>query len=154
MSAAARIAHTAPGRIRLRVPAEKGNVAFFARVSESLRACPAVKEVFVNPLTASILLQHEGGLADIEAHARAEDLFEIHPEPPQPHTLNALHDRLTALDESLRRSSDGRADLRTLGVLVLAGGSLYQLARGDFLPAGGALLMQAIGILSRARERT
>lgn len=151
---AARVVHATPRRVRLRVPSQKGDAPWFAGVKRALEACSGVTAVAVNPATASVLVSHEGSFAEVERHARAAGLFETHAEPPHPRTLNALHDRLTALDESLRRRSEGQIDLRTLGFVALLGGSAYQLARGDFLPAGGALLMQALSVLSGARRRT
>ena len=38
-------------------------------------------------------------------------------------------------------------DLRVVTVGALLGGSAYQLVRGNFLPAGGTMLVQALSVL-------
>lgn len=53
------IAHESPGRLRLKVPACKGDYDFFAELAEAAMELGGVLEVKANPATASLLLLHE-----------------------------------------------------------------------------------------------
>lgn len=147
MIAAAHIAHATNRRVRLRVPSERRNIQFFARVEEALQKDPAVTKVSVDARTGSVLVHHHGEFAEIADHARAQDLFEVRTYDPPARTLETLRKTLLEANATLRRRTDGAFDLRTVGVMALLGGSAYQLVRGDFLPAGGTMLMQALDLV-------
>lgn len=167
MSAAALLAHATRGRARLRVPSAKGDIRFFQRVEEELRKCPAVTDVTVNAGTASVLVRHRGDFDAVARHAETLGLFDVREPPPlgvagmaSPEaamvpnrcTLDEIRSSVVAADEGLRRRTNGVVDLRTVVFGALLGGSAYQLVRGNFLPAGGTMLMQALDVLfGRAR---
>lgn len=52
------IAHSIPGRIRIKVPDGKGNPALLEKLRELLQSAPAVKTVDCNPLTGSVLIHY------------------------------------------------------------------------------------------------
>ena len=60
---------------------------------------------------------------------------------------DAIRDALVRANESLSRASDGAIDLRSVAFVTLLGGAGYQLLHGRFLPAGGAMVMQALDLL-------
>lgn len=59
------IEHALPGRVRLRFPAERGNVPFFEQLVALVSQYPAVREVRANPRTGSLLVRHSGSLDEI-----------------------------------------------------------------------------------------
>ncbi len=76
--------HQVPGHTRLRVPARRGDRAYFARVGQVLAAAPDVRSVRVNPSTGSILLHHAGRLSRLAEHAAAAGLFRLGAGPAAP----------------------------------------------------------------------
>jgi len=165
VSARAEVAHATRGRARIRLPSAKGDARFFTRVEEELRGVPGVADVRVNPTTASVLVRHAGDLGAIAQHARARDLFELSDLPtgaaPEGRaaesssarghaagwTLDEVRRRLLRLDEIVRERSNESVDVRMMVFAALLGGSVYQLTRGKFLPAGAAMLMEATKML-------
>lgn len=61
MLRSASIAHSSPGRIRIRIPSAKGDSEFLEQARAALCALPEVLEVSCNPLTGSILILHSPG---------------------------------------------------------------------------------------------
>lgn len=161
MSAAAVIVHATRGRARLRLPSAKGDAAFFRRLEEELRKCAGVTDVKVNARTGSVLVRHGGDLDVVARHARAQGLFELREQDEQAprtdeargglsrhaRTLEDIEKAIRDADASLRRRTHGAVDLQALAFGALLGGSAYQLVRGKFLPAGGTMLVQALGLL-------
>jgi hypothetical protein len=158
-AAVAHLAHATRGRARLRLPASKGDARAFRRIEDELRKCPSVIDVATNAATASVLVRYRGDFDAVSRHAEAQALFEIQASDParadeggsfagpSSRTLDELRRALGTADERLRQRTSGRVDLGTVAFGALLGGSIYQLARGEFLPVGGTMLMQAIGVL-------
>lgn len=47
------IAHQVPGRVRLKVPAAKGNEELLRQISETFGVIPGIEQITVNPATGS-----------------------------------------------------------------------------------------------------
>ena len=73
----AEIVHAMEGRTRLRIPARRGDGAFFASVATGLSTISGVHHVDVRPFTGSVLLQHGLPLAGIAAAAERARLFKV-----------------------------------------------------------------------------
>jgi hypothetical protein len=71
------VEHQIPGRLRLRIPERRGDVAFFQRVVGALSEVPDVTELDGSPLTGSIRIRYSGTAEAIAAAAAKEGLFEI-----------------------------------------------------------------------------
>lgn len=90
----AEVVHAMEGRTRLRIPARRGDAAFFASVATALSTIAGVHHADVRPLTGSILLQHGLPLAAVAAAAEQARLFKIAdgtsmPPPPQAAPIDA-----------------------------------------------------------------
>lgn len=72
------VEHQIPGRLRLRIPERRGDVAFFQRVVGVLSEVPDVTELDGSPLTGSVRIRYSGTAEAIAAAAAKEGLFEIH----------------------------------------------------------------------------
>jgi len=157
MAVAAYVVHATSGRARLRLPSVKGDAGFFARVRDELRRFAPVEDVHVNARTGSVLVRHSGAFDAVARHAHESDLFDVEEQretsdgaPPSPTAARAtVHVRafLVRADETIRRQTNGAVDLRLVTFAALLGGSAYQLARGNFLPAGGTMLAEAMNVL-------
>jgi hypothetical protein len=149
----ARLVHHIHGRARLRVPTRRGDARWFAEIERALGECALVRAAHGNPLTGSLLLAHEGELEEIERFALSHGLFAIvHPDPESDPVLRGLQERLGLLDTQLKEASAGAWGLSSAAFYALLAATAYQFARGEVFPAGGALLMQAIGVVMRAGE--
>jgi hypothetical protein len=71
------IAHQVPGRVRMKIPAAKGDVEMLREISETFGKIPGVEQVTVNPTTGSIVLQYDADRHD-EFHGELRDHCERH----------------------------------------------------------------------------
>jgi len=157
MAVAAHVVHATTGRARLRLPSVKGDARFFARIKDELGRFAGVADVRVNARTGSVLVRHSGDFQAVARHAHARDLFDVEEQrsdgdgaPPSPTAARATEHVRTFLvhaDETIRRQTKGAVDLRLVAFAALLGGSAYQLVQGNFLPAGGTMLAQAMSVL-------
>ncbi|THK35353.1 hypothetical protein EHS39_25390 [Ensifer sp. MPMI2T] len=110
----AQIIHRAPGRVRIKIPARRHHAAYFNELRANLLACEGVVAVQVNPLTATVLIEHNEScdLTTLNhgldlANARPEPLCERQPLPP-----------VARIDAHIRTLSGGEMDLGSLIVKV------------------------------------
>src|ERR1700742_4074090 len=54
-----KIEHQVPGRVRMKIPAGKGNPELLKQVSEAFGVIPGIEEVTVNPTTGSVVLYYD-----------------------------------------------------------------------------------------------
>src|SRR5579875_402709 len=73
----AELVHQLPGRLRLRVPARRGDAAFFAEMAKRLGGLAGVGAVHANPRSASLLLEHEGGADALLRAIREHGFLEV-----------------------------------------------------------------------------
>jgi hypothetical protein len=68
-----KIEHQVPGRVRMKIPAGKGNPELLKQVSETFAAIPGIEEVVVNPTTGSVVLRY-----DVDRHDEFHGTFQGH----------------------------------------------------------------------------
>lgn len=143
------LSHAIHGRARLKIPARRGDQAYFTVLAERLqRDCPGVRRVHVNPLTASVLIEHAEVLLPLGSFAAGAGLFLLEATPPPlPPVGPALRSAASTLDRSVRRTAGGTWDLWTLLALVLLTLALVQVRRGTVLPPAVSLVWQALTAL-------
>src|SRR5580698_92926 len=54
-----KIEHQVPGRVRMKIPAGKGNAELLKQISEVFGVIPGIEEVTVNPATGSVVLHYD-----------------------------------------------------------------------------------------------
>jgi cation transport ATPase len=67
------IAHQAPGRVRMKIPAGRGNPELLQQVADTFRQIPGIEEVSINPTTGSVVLRY-----DVDRHDEFHDDFRRH----------------------------------------------------------------------------
>lgn len=171
----ATVAHRLPGRTRLLVPARRGDAGFFADVIERARGLPAVRAAWANPITASLLLEHEG-----DADPIARELgFDLAPAPPARQRRPARRGRVASVaplgaaaagfgvlatlqlargrlagsaTENLWNAFTALRTMRRPGLaVVLAGAGAIQLVRGQVLGSALSLAFYAVNARRMAR---
>lgn len=152
--AVAHVSHCIPGRVRFRIPGQRGDEDYFSMLAKKLAALPGIKTVQVSPLTGSVLLTHAlGAVDDIGAFAEAQDLFEVR---PQPDRGVSMRERITndvhALNHEFKKLSDGALDYWSLVFLALLGMAIHQLLKGNIAAPATTLLWYALGTLVIAEQ--
>ena len=95
-----KIEHQVPGRVRMKIPAGKGNPELLKHVSETFAAIPGIEEVTVNPATGSIVLHYDADRHD-EFHGSFRGHYDAHhaahgmPTSSGPHGTDTELDKLT-----------------------------------------------------------
>lgn len=151
MRPAAYVTHRTPERLRLRIPARRGNEAFFAALRGALQDHARVAAVAVNPLTASALLLHEGVPPEELAHlGESTGLFDLVGGMPPGWTLpGRAAAALGDTDRMIAGLTRGGADVPGLLLVLLLIGAAAQLARGQVLAPATTFLWYAYDLLSR-----
>lgn len=110
------VKHQLPGRLRLRIPARRGDISFFQGIVQALSKRPDIQELDANPLTGSILIHYSGSVQAITAAATEQGLFEVGPEHPK------------KAESAIPRANSGLLDTVATGLTGLA---LLQATQGD-----------------------
>lgn len=127
----AAVAHRSRGRVRIKVPSKKGDQSYFSLLRERLLKHPGIKEVKVNPTTASALIIHElddktlGNIADDE---KLFDLGVLVLE--KAHLPGYLRDIFKGFDSKVKTFTGNELDVRTLTFLALLAVGAFQIGRG------------------------
>jgi len=152
-----RVAHRAPGRVRLWSQALADDAGRLERLAGLLAAAPQVSRVQARPATGSLIVFHHGAwepVAALLAEATGAAVEEPPPREP-PDLFDALAAAGERLDARARRATAGRADLDQMVFVLLALMGMVQLGRGRIAGPALTLFSQAISILvaSRAARR-
>jgi hypothetical protein len=92
-----RIEHQVPGRVRMKIPAGKGNPELLKQVSEVFGVIPGIEEVIVNPATGSVVLRYDTDRHD-EFHGNFQQHYAAHG-APEGAANGGLHGADTELDK-------------------------------------------------------
>jgi len=87
------VAHQVPGRVRMKVPAAKGNAELLEQIGEAFAAIPGIERISVNPATGSVVLHY-----DIEQHDEFHGRLQHHV-----HESSGYRPPTTEIDEFARR---------------------------------------------------
>jgi hypothetical protein len=72
-----KIEHQVPGRVRMKIPAGKGNPELLKQISETFAVIPGIEEVTVNPTTGSVVLHYDTDRHD-EFHGSFRGHYDAH----------------------------------------------------------------------------
>ena len=149
------IVHRHANRVRLRIPSQKGDAAFFTRVERALSALDHISYAHANPLTGSVLLYYEGDFDIIARYAEAEQFFTLTPiiSTARNPVQNIAAKRLDQSDQFIRHMTNDTFDLYEVMFVTLLGASIVQALRGRVLGPASTLLSHAAAILAIHRAR-
>ena len=148
-----RVVHRTGTRTRLRARGMKGNAEYFDQLRGTLAGMPGVRAVQVNPLTESILVEHDVPIDPLlrEAEQRGFLQLDLGPGGEDPY-LARIGRALSNSDRKLHEASAGRVNLDTLAFFGMLAGGVYQVARGNGLPAGVTMLRYALEFVTSASQ--
>lgn len=121
--------HQLPGRVRLRIPAKRGDCAFFETAKQGLAGNAAVKEVVANPQTGSLLIRYTGDIRGLATEAAERGIFAVQ----------------RAGSVARRPKPAATAAPVNTAVVGLSGLGLYQVARGRALGSASEIFWNAYG---------
>ena len=100
-----KIEHQVPGRVRMKIPAGKGNPELLRQISETFGVIPGIEEVTVNPTTGSIVLYYDTEQHD-DVHGHLSHHYHSHTAQRPPATeLDDLASRIESEAEFLAKHS-------------------------------------------------
>lgn len=149
------VAHIALGRIRIKVPAKRGDNDYFSKLEANLKNCPDIVSVRINPLAASVLVvrNSNGDLKTLADFARKHRLFALKNETPPPERTvgEILAKRMETLDNLLSAGSRGRLDGQSALLLTFIALGLAQTWRGQIAQPAVGFLWYIMEILKDIR---
>ncbi|HTP04249.1 MAG TPA: hypothetical protein VMM54_03715 [Nitrospirota bacterium] len=129
------IAHASTGRLRVRIPSQKGNLAALKSQGDQLAACPGVLSIEVNPATGSILLIHQTTMSAIAEYARSKNLFSLEeqkgPKVPSADLRRNLGETFRSVDRQIQNLTDGDMDLKGVALVALIVMGSAQILTGN-----------------------
>lgn len=143
----AEIEHRIPGRMRLRVPAKRGDAGFFQKAEAVLAGMPGVRSARADPRTAGILVEHDGDGVAVLAAAREQDLFAAVPD-----RAVRAPGRVQAEARSGAASAGLPASPLDIAALGLAGAGVLQFARGQVVGSASENLWNAYSLYAVTRQ--
>jgi hypothetical protein len=113
-----------------------------------------VRSVQVNPLTESVLLEHDVPSDPLLREAEQRGFLQLDLEPVEREPYLARVGRaLQESDQKMHQASSGRVNLDTLAFVGMLAGGIFQVARGNGLPAGVTMLRYAVEFVTSAAHR-
>ena len=130
------IAHESSGRLRIKIPASRGNAGLLAAYRDHLSQCPGIISVEINPITGSMLFLHQTSAAAIFDYAHAKNVFTHKVLSPaankkSPALQKDMADTFKGFDRQIRSLTDGDMDLRGMAFAALAISGISQILRGN-----------------------
>jgi hypothetical protein len=98
-----KIEHQIPGRIRMKVPAGKGNPDLLEKIRKSFGVVPGIEQVAVNPITGSVVLEYDERKHEKLCSDLQQRLPSVHRPPPT--EIDELADKLEQEAEFLAEHS-------------------------------------------------
>jgi Heavy metal associated domain 2 len=98
-----KVEHQVPGRVRMKIPAGKGNPELLKQISEVFGDIPGIEEIIVNPTTGSVVLHY-----DVDRHDEFHGAFR-----EQHATHNTTHGASNGAPPSLMHGADTELDKLT-----------------------------------------
>lgn len=152
---AAYISHRAPPRTRFKIPAKRGDAAYFDALADSLLKLSAVARVESNPLTASVLLFHDSTPEAIAEYAAEQDLFQLESlaERAGPPFMERMVASIKGLNRRISAASGGDMDLKAVVFVNLIGMAIAQIRKGRIMAPASTLLWYALSLLIFAQNK-
>lgn len=152
----ARVSHQSSRRLRIRIPEQRGNEAYFDALRKTLSRYEGAEEVEVNRVTGSLLLLGKRlDLDSLRAFAQKNDLFRIENredsgENRPSHLPGKAVKPLQALQGGMDQLTGGNLDLSGLIFFLLLGTGIHQIVRGNFTaPPWYTAFWYAFGVFTK-----
>jgi hypothetical protein len=138
-----------PGRLRVRIPELRHDASYFRSTIEKLAKYPEISALWANPVTGSIVIQHQADLPAIRDIATKSEAFDLQEAPPPSSALrsngpaaqrpNGRAQGRSATADTLAMGDAASVGLMGLGALQAIRGYAVGPATENFWNAFGAL---------------
>jgi hypothetical protein len=126
------VVHSTHERQRIRIPACRGDLRYFAKVRKAALKAP-MELIRANALTASILFEGANTTPDaVVRFGRDHKLFTIRSAWPAPPLAERITAPMATVDKGIRDLSAGKVDLPGALFILLLFTALYEIAKGRF----------------------
>ncbi|MGC2064511.1 MAG: HMA2 domain-containing protein [Thermodesulfovibrionales bacterium] len=134
----AQISHMMTGRLRLKIPARKGDSNYLGAVVKELATVPGIEQVSMNPDTAGILIIHKlqtGQLREnlgSSSHFRLAPLSESPAEKTGPGSLHGdVKTCFAGVNSEIERLTGRTLNVSEMAFLGLLGAGALQIGKGN-----------------------
>jgi hypothetical protein len=154
MLAEAYIRHSIAGRLRIKIPSQRGNLSFFTNIQDQLAGCQGIERIEANPMTGSLLLYHLLEIQSIANYAKVHGLFEIRSMTRSSTSFSkTLTETYKQFNKKITAATEGYANIPDLAFIALIGLGIYQIVQGNFAaPAWYAAFWYALNIFLKAQS--
>ncbi len=129
------IAHASKGRLRIRIPSQRGHLDALKAAGDQLASFPGIISIEVNPGTGSILLLHQTTVDEIAGYARSKNLFSLVEQKgsslPSVDIRRSLGETFKSVDRQIQNLTDGDIDLSGAAVAALVVLGSVQILSGN-----------------------
>jgi hypothetical protein len=177
-----KIEHQVPGRVRMKIPAGKGNPELLKQISEVFGVIPGVEEVVVNPATGSVVLHYDRDCHDefhgaLRAHHDAHNAahgasngvaqgadteldkltnsIEAEAEflARHSHTARAVVDFVKNADHEIKRLTDNNIDLKIVFAVGIIGLTVFEVGATAATPVWVTLAIFTVNHFIQMHEQ-
>ncbi len=128
----AHISHHTTGRMRIKIPSKKGDIAYLEALKEHFSGLEGIRALEVNPTTGSVLIVHNLDRQTIEQYATAKNLFSLTAANPSPAGLHPkVSETFQDLNDQMKAFTSGEINVGGAAFLALLGAGIYQIGRGN-----------------------
>ncbi len=146
MAPTARVCHSLPGRLRIRIDACRRDEAFFGRLAAALAGVPGVLSVQANPITATVLIAHTLDPQRMCHELESLGCLSLAPSDSNPSQAPST---FAAGGGAAGAAPRIPADARGLAILALFGMAIHQAIEGNVMVPAVSLLWYAYNLLER-----
>ena len=164
-----KIAHQVPGRVRMKIPAAKGNPELLKQISDTFGVIPGIEEVTVNPTTGSVVLHYDTEKHD-EFHGHLHHHTGGHYKPPtneidslaskieqeaeylaeHSHAAKVVVDFFRGFDKQIKVASGNVVDLKIVLAAGIAGFTIFEVGASAATPVWVTLSIFALNHMIQA----
>lgn len=154
---AAFLVHSVPGRVRIRIPAKRGDIVYFTALVSALGQCPEVASAKANAHAASILLilVPGGNLEAVRRFAEQHEWFILQGDQPEsaPSLGAVVAEQFNQMDQLIARGTGGHLDMHSLFFMLFLWLGVQQFLRGQIMQPAIPMLWRALEILWDIEEK-
>jgi hypothetical protein len=177
-----KIEHQVPGRVRMKIPAGKGNPELLKQISDVFGVIPGIEEVAVNPTTGSVVLHYDADRHD-EFHGSFRQHYEAHGAIHGPangglhgadteldklansieaeaeflarhsHSARAVVDFVKMVDREIKRATNNNIDLKIVFALGIIGLTVFEVGATAATPVWVTLAIFTVNHFIEIHDR-
>jgi hypothetical protein len=177
-----KIEHQVAGRVRMKIPAGKGNPELLKQISEVFGVIPGIEEVTVNPTTGSVVLHYDADRHD-EFHGSFRQHYDAHHAAHgaanggqhgadteldklthsieeeaeflarHSHSARAVVDFVKILDREIKSATNNNIDLKIVFAVTIIGFTVFEVGATAATPVWVTLAIFTVNHFIEMHER-